>query len=335
MKNRTVAFALSLLAGFSLVAQTTEGAASRRPASRPVPAIERVILVSIDGGRPDLLLRANCPTIRGLMAQGSYTFWARTTAVAITLPSHVSMLTGVIPVRHGIHWNEDLPLAKPYYPKVPTVFELAKKHGYTTAVVTAKPKFAELFRPGSLDWSYFPGETNAGDVASLTMEKQAVRKKTADNETVVERASEILNKHAPDLTFVHFASNDVAGHGKGWGSADQVAVIEEIDGALGKILASMDSTVREHTAVIVSADHGGAGRSHGADDVRSRTIPWILSGPGIRKNYDLTALTELEVNTYDTFATACYLLAIPVPGRIDGKPIVEAIEERQLLGPTK
>jgi hypothetical protein len=97
----------------------------------------------------------------------------------------------------------------------------------------------------------------------------------------------------------------------------------------------MEPNDRAHTAIILSADHGGAGRTHGADDARSRHIPWILSGPGIRKNFDLTALPELEVNTYDTFATACYLLNIPVKTKIDGKPIVEAIEDRQLLGDSR
>ncbi|MGH7682478.1 MAG: alkaline phosphatase family protein, partial [Candidatus Eiseniibacteriota bacterium] len=72
---------------------------------RPVPAITRALIVSIDGLRPDLLLRADTPTLHGLMRRGTFTMWARTTAVAVTLPSHVSMLTGVTPGKHGIEWN--------------------------------------------------------------------------------------------------------------------------------------------------------------------------------------------------------------------------------------
>jgi arylsulfatase A-like enzyme len=269
------------------------------------------------------------------MKEGSYTFWAKTTAVAITLPSHVSMMTGVIPVRHGIHWNEDLPLAKPYYPKVPTLFEVAHKAGYTTALVTAKPKFGTLAKPGTLDWAYIPGDPDAAGEAALPMEKQSTKKSTASDDVVVEQASAILAKDRPDVILVHFASSDVAGHKYGWGSAEQIAAIEHIDESLGKILGAMEPGYRAHTAIILSADHGGAGRTHGADDPRSRHIPWILSGPGIRKNFDLTALPELEVNTYDTFATACYLLNIDVSRRIDRKPIVEALEERQLLQASK
>lgn len=325
--RKRVAGVVAVLAGLLLVVQTTEAA---KPATRPVAAVEHVMVVSIDGCRPDLLLRGDCPTVRGLMKQGSYTFWAKTTAVAITLPSHVSMMTGVIPVRHGIHWNEDLPLSKPYYPKVPTIFELAHRAGYTTALVTAKPKFDTLAKPGTLDWAFIPGDADAAATAGLPMEQQSI-KTTVGDDTVVAQASAILTKYRPDVMLVHFASSDVAGHKYGWGSPEQMAAIEHIDLSVGKILGAMDPEVRKHTAIIVTADHGGAGRTHGADDPRSRHIPWIISGPGVRKNFDLTALPELEVNTYDTFATACYLMNIAVPGRIDGKPIVEALEDRQLL----
>src|ERR1700728_1158685 len=98
--------------------------------TRPVPAIERVLIISIDGCRPDLLLRADTPVIHGLLAKASFSFWARTTAESVTLPSHVSMLTGVTPVKHGIQWNADLPLMHPVYPAYPaypTLFQLAKE----------------------------------------------------------------------------------------------------------------------------------------------------------------------------------------------------------------
>src|SRR2546423_9889575 len=108
----------------SLIAVTARG-----QTTRPVAAIERVLIISIDGGRPDLLLRANCPAIRSLMSTGSYSFWARTTAMSITLPSHVSMLTGVVPNKHGVFWNDDLPLTEPVYPKFPTIFEVAHAAG--------------------------------------------------------------------------------------------------------------------------------------------------------------------------------------------------------------
>ena len=81
--------------------------------SRPIPQISKVVIISVDGLRPDLALRGHTPNIHALMNIGSFTLWARTTAESVTLPSHTSMLTGVSPVKHGIQWNSDLPLKHP------------------------------------------------------------------------------------------------------------------------------------------------------------------------------------------------------------------------------
>ena len=40
-----------------------------------------------------------------------------------------------------VPWNRDLPLRETVYSHVPTLFELAKKAGYTTAIVAGKSKF--------------------------------------------------------------------------------------------------------------------------------------------------------------------------------------------------
>ncbi len=66
--------------------------------------------------------------------------------------------------------------------------------------------------------------------------------------------------------------------------------------------------------------------------MRSRSIPWIVHGPGIRKNFDLARLGKKHnVETYDTFATACAVLGIAVKGQIEGKFVSEILEERDLL----
>ena len=73
-----------------------------KPGEKPVAAIDRVLIISIDGLRPDLLLRAYMPRVRGLCAAGSYTFWAETTPEAYTLPCHLTMLTGAPAEAHGV-----------------------------------------------------------------------------------------------------------------------------------------------------------------------------------------------------------------------------------------
>lgn len=276
---------------------------------RPIPAIEHIVIISIDGLRPDRALLANMPTLRGLVHGGAYTFWAKTTAVSITLPSHTSMLTGVNPRKHGIEWNDDLPLSRPVYPKVPTVMELAAKAGYETAMISGKSKFNTLNKPGTITYAFVSAEEKGSNVV------------------VVAEAVKIIEAHRPALTFVHLPDVDNVGHEKGWGSRDQLAAIEKTDTQLAQILAALDrANMRGSTFVVLTADHGGAGITHGPDDPRSRHIPWIVTGPGVRENFDLTQIAALDVRTEDTCATACWLLGLALAPNLDGRPVREAFK---------
>jgi predicted AlkP superfamily pyrophosphatase or phosphodiesterase len=282
------------------------GAADDKPA-----VASHVMIISIDGLRPDVALRANMPHLRSLMARGSFSFWANTTDVAITLPSHTSMLTGVTPDKHGIHYNDDKAANTPVFPLVPTIFDLAKKQGHTVALAAGKSKFRAFDRPGSLDWKFI---------------------KEADDGTVAGAAAAIIHEHHPDLLFVHLPDCDRIGHSTGWGTPEQVEMVGKADQALGQVLAALDAEhLTDSTLIILSADHGGNGRKHGGLDPRSRTIPWIAAGPGVKRNYDLTLNMTLVIYTYDTFATACEVLAIPLPNGIDGKPILDIFQNRELL----
>ena len=140
------------------------------PPLAPIPQqasiVPHVLIVSIDGLRPDCLLRADAPHIRKLMNLGSFSMWARTTDVAITLPSHVSMLTGVSPERHGISFNADPPEDAKIL--VPTLFELARQKGLTTAIAAGKRKFSLFTTTGAVDHSWFPIESACDDASVAT-----------------------------------------------------------------------------------------------------------------------------------------------------------------------
>lgn len=302
--NSISALKRALAASLLLVA--TIATAADKP-QRPIPAVEHIVLISVDGLRPDVALRANMPTLRTLLREGSFTFWAKTTAVSLTLPSHTSMVTGVIPDKHGLTWNSDIPLSVPVYPRRPTVMELATQAGYSTAMVAGKSKFSALNRPGTITYVSVPKGKDS----------------TSSTEEVATNAAHIILSHKPNLLFVHFPDVDIAGHTKGWGSDEQVAAIEHTDTQLARVFAALDKAgIRQSTVVILSADHGGAGLIHGAEDVRSRHIPWIATGPGIKHNFDLTQLAEVEVRTEDSAATIHYLLGLTPPKPIDGKPVM-------------
>jgi predicted AlkP superfamily pyrophosphatase or phosphodiesterase len=286
-----------------------------RVAGAEAPSLRRVLLVSIDGLRPDVLLRADTPVLHALMRRGSFTMWAQTTAVSVTLPSHVSMLTGVPPSTHGIEWNSDLPLKRPIYPAVPTLFELARSAGLSTAMVAGKSKFTALVKPGTLDWAFVPAKGVIGD------------------DIVADTAVRLIESHAPQVLFVHLPGVDSSGHASGWGSDAQLAAAATADRCLGRLLDALDRRrLLDSTCVLVSADHGGAGKSHGPDDPRSRNIPWIIAGPGIRRNFDLTTVADVVVRTEDTFGTLCALLGLSPPARTVGRLVPQVLEAEATAG---
>jgi arylsulfatase A-like enzyme len=149
------------------------------------------------------------------------------------------------------------------------------------------------------------------------------------------QAAKIIHNFAPRLMFVHFGYNDSIGHGLGWGSKQQVAGLAATDAAIGEVFDALRAkNVFEETTIILSADHGGAGRGHGAKIEGSKYIPWIVAGPGIRQNIDLSGYVDWPIKTYDTFATACKVLDLLPPAEIDGTPVEPAFETDDLMRPT-
>jgi predicted AlkP superfamily pyrophosphatase or phosphodiesterase len=232
----------------------------------------KVLIVSIDGLRPDLLLLAKAPNLKELISKSSYSLVARTTDLAITLPSHISMVTGVEPDKHGVTWNDDRSYDKTKYPKVPTIFDYAKKAKFVTALVTGKSKFNILNKNNNIDFFYAPKEKYSTDFE------------------VAEMSIEALNTINPDITFIHFPEVDIIGHKFGWGSSEQMTTIGSVDGLFDKIQKIFLSKYWDKDyLIIVTSDHGGLGKNHGATIPESMFVPLIVNGQTIKRNFDLSS----------------------------------------------
>ena len=75
-----------------------------------VLAAATVVLLSIDGLKPDYVLSADAhglkiPNLRRLVAEGVHASGVTGVVPTVTYPSHATMLTGVAPARHGIFSN--------------------------------------------------------------------------------------------------------------------------------------------------------------------------------------------------------------------------------------
>ncbi|HYC87884.1 MAG TPA: sulfatase-like hydrolase/transferase [Thermoanaerobaculia bacterium] len=88
------------------------------------PEKPHVILISIDTLRSD---RATTPNIAALAADG-ITFERAFAHVPLTLPSHASIFTGLLPARHGVRDNAGYVLDA----KTPTIASLLRERGYAT-----------------------------------------------------------------------------------------------------------------------------------------------------------------------------------------------------------
>src|SRR5262245_37212856 len=77
-----------------------------------------VVLISIDGWKPDHVLEADkhglkIPNLRRLLREGAYASAVTGVLPTVTYPSHTTMVTGVAPARHGIFANTPFdPLGK-------------------------------------------------------------------------------------------------------------------------------------------------------------------------------------------------------------------------------
>lgn len=281
------------------------------------PLTDHVFIFSFDGGKPAVIQESEMPNLKRLAAEGAVTWEARTIVPSITLPSHTSMLTGVDIAKHQITWNNFEPLRG--IVKQPTIFSLAKAAhpGITTALFAGKIKFRHLWIKDSLD-VFNCGGAQDGSPLPASDEKKLV--KAAG---VAAQAAPYIRERKPALCFIHFPDPDSAGHAFGWGTVEQKAAFKAADEAFGVVLAAIkEAGIEENSTLIITADHGGKDKAHFADIPENRTISWITWGKGVRKGRKITD----PVRTYDTAATALWLLDVAIPDYFDGKPVKEAYE---------
>jgi arylsulfatase A-like enzyme len=104
-------------------------------------------------------------------------------------------------------------------------------------------------------------------------------------------------------------------------SSTYLGTLTNTDEAVRRVLAALeDAGLRETTLVILTADHGGHGTTHGSDRPEDMTIPWIVNGPRVLPGTTLSG----SIRNLDTPATALWALGLPVPSDMDGRAVVEA-----------
>jgi predicted AlkP superfamily pyrophosphatase or phosphodiesterase len=260
------------------------------PTPTPSPS---VAVLSVDGLRADALAKAELPSLRGLMARGAYTLTARSVTPSETLPGHASMLSGTDPADHKITVDWDGYEPDKGFITVHTVFSVARAAGLRTVMVVGKRKLQHLAAPGTVD-TFVVAERGDAEVA---------------NEAIVQAGTGFA------VLFVHFPDVDLVGHADGWMSEAYLRALSRLDEAVGRLLAALPP----ETTVILTADHGGKGHTHGLDIDENRTVPWIVAGPRVTHRGEMTA----RVKQTDTAATALWTLGLSLPSGCAGAVVRE------------
>ncbi len=287
------------------------------------PKVHHVFIFSIDGGKPAVIAESDMPNLKKLAAEGAYTWKATTIFPSKTLPAHTSMLTGVGPDKHKILWNDYLP--EKGIIKISTVFSMAHEAGFSTAVFAGKEKFRHLVLPGSVDeFSFNQAESHKLEktVMDDTGKRESFVEYTVLAKTVAADAAAYIPQKKPNLCFVHFTDTDDTGHKFGWGSPEQKRAFADVDAALGVVLdAIRKAGIMDDSVIIVTADHGGHRDIHGTKSAEDMTIPWVVWGKGVKKDFKI----KKSVNICDTTATALWLFGLACPD-CAGKPVTSAFE---------
>ncbi len=258
-------------------------AAAKAPAPAPGKTPPLLVMISVDGMRPDYITEADdhgakVPNLRRFLKEGSYAEGVVGVVPTVTYPSHTTLVTGVWPAKHGIFANTTFdPLRKNYggwywYAediRVPTLWDAAAAAGRTAASIqwpvtvgahitwdipefwrAGTPDDAKLRRavstPGLLEEAGAElGEYRGGSDTSV----QADVNRGEYTEWILEK------KHPAFLT-LHLSSLDHIEHETGPFSPEDIAVLESIDTTIGKIRATAENLAPGRTYIAVVSDHG-------------------------------------------------------------------------------
>ena len=255
-----------------------------------------VLLISIDGLRPDDLIKANerglkLPNLRKFLSDGAHARAVIGVLPTVTYPSHTTLLTGVSPSRHGIVGNttfdplninqggwywyaEDI--------KVPTLWDAARAKGLTVGnvhwpvSVGAKSitwNLPQLWRTGHPDDEKLnralatPGLLPELE-GKLGRYARGIDEDIDSDETRGRFAAALLLTKHPDFTTVYLTAYDHDQHRFGPDTPGAHATIERIDAIVGRLLIAARATRPDITIAIVS-DHGFAATTTEASLYRS------------------------------------------------------------------
>lgn len=282
------------------------GACAPKETAHTEPIASHVILIGLDGWGTWCMETGECPFIREMMQEGSYTLNKRTVLPSSSGPNWAAMMNGTPVEATGIISNNATPDFKPLV--------LTEHNAQPTFFHQLKQVCPEAETGVICEWGDFMNYT---DPACVDFQKKIDDPETF-TEAVVEESVKYILEKKPVLCFIHIDALDHKGHANGQGSPEYYAELPLVDGRVQRIVEGIKAAgIYEDSIIMLTSDHGHLGTGHGGTSMLEMETPFVIWGKGVKKNHEIKE-TVLE---YDIAATVAKILNLPVPQSWRGIPM--------------
>ncbi|MEO8196291.1 MAG: sulfatase-like hydrolase/transferase [Thermoanaerobaculia bacterium] len=290
------------------------------PSPGGAPSPPNIVLLTLDTTRADHLgsagwAYASTPNLDALARRG-VRFERCDSAAPITLPSHATILSGLLPPRHGVRDNGTFVLAA----SVPTLAERLAEQGYDTAAVVSA---VVLARRHGLNQGFriYDDDLGAGVSAGTSVEERQAEATTSA------ALAALAGLRPPYFLWVHYYDpheeyrppTRFADAARG-PSRLYDGEIAYMDSEIGRLLAALPRA----TVVAAVGDHGEMLGEHGElthgllPFAGARRVPLLLAGPGV----PTAAVSSCLARTVDLVPTLLALAGLPIPSGLDGEALL-------------
>ena len=276
------------------------------------PKAKHVIWIGLDGWGAYSVEKAEMPTVKKLMADGSYTLKKRSVLPSSSAVNWASMFMGAGPELHGYtEWGSRTPeLPSRVLSKdgiFPTVFGLLRE---------SEPK-AEI---GCVcEWK---GIRYVVDTLALNYDKH-VAEASKEPDATARYAVDYIQSAKPNLCAVIFDNPDHIGHADGHDTPEYYNMLKVLDGYIAQIVEAVKNAgMLDDTILIVTSDHGGINKGHGGKTMQEMETAFIISGKGIKKGYEFSE----SMMQFDTAATIAHIFNLKQPQVWIGRPMLQVFK---------
>ncbi|MEE2839994.1 MAG: ectonucleotide pyrophosphatase/phosphodiesterase [Acidobacteriota bacterium] len=253
-------------------------------ASQNPGVVDHVVLISIDGFRPDFYLDTAwpAPRLQQMAREGAHVKMVRGVFPSETYPGHTTLVTGALPRSHGIYYNvpfeKDQPTGRYHWYasaiRVPTLWDAVREGGLRSAsvlwpVTVGAPIDWNIPEIWSLDEKVDPLTVlrSATEPSRLWMDLEQQLEEKLTTTGFMDRqardvwsgktAAYLLEKHRPSLLAVHLVGVDFHQHHSGRDGEAVHQAVEATDRLVGEMVEAVRRAgIADRTTFVVTGDHG-------------------------------------------------------------------------------